>query len=107
MTWRRAGLLTRNLMDRSKIEKGLEGAGWEVVLLKDRGIPMSLDLIFVDLEHPAAFAIIEEAASTASVRCLAYGPHVRVEAFDRAKQLGAEKNRMVGEALGAAKRSHS
>ena len=85
------GLLTRNLLDRSKLEGGLEAAGWEVASLRSRDLPTALDAVLVDLEHPAAFAVIEAAAARSSVRCLAYGPHVRVEALDRARRLGADE----------------
>ncbi|MDE0168850.1 MAG: hypothetical protein OXS29_04955 [bacterium] len=85
----RAGLLTRNLMDRSKLEAGLRKAGWEVVPLKDRYLPEALEGVLVDLEHPLAFAVIEAAAAADSVHCVAYGPHVRVEALEQARRMGA------------------
>ena len=85
----RAGLLTRNLMDRSKLEAGLRRAGWEVVSLKGRALPEALDAVLVDLEHPQAFAIMEAAVAAGSIRCLAYGPHVRVDALEQARRMGA------------------
>lgn len=85
----RAGLLTRNLMDRSKLETGLRRADWEVVPLKDRRLPDALDAVLVDLEHPSAFVIIEAAVAEGSVRCLAYGPHVRVDTLEQARRMGA------------------
>lgn len=85
----RAGLLTRNLMDRSKLESGLRRAGWEVVPLKDRDLPEALDAVLIDLEHPLAFAVLGAAVDAGSVRCIAYGPHVRVDALEQARQMGA------------------
>ena len=91
MSPRRAGLLTRNLMDRSKLEGGLKRAGWAVVAIKGRDLPSALDGVLVDLEHPAAFQVIEAAAAVGTIRCLAYGPHVDVEALEQARQMGADK----------------
>lgn len=88
-TGRRVGLLTRNLLDRSKLEAGLKEAGWKTVPMKDRRLPHPLDAVLVDLEHPVAFVVIEAAAAADSVRCVAYGPHVRVEALEQARRMGA------------------
>lgn len=87
----RAGLLTRNLMDRSKLEAGLRKAGWEVVPLKDRRLPEALEAVLVDLEHPLAFEVVEAAVALDSVTCLAYGPHVRVDTLERARRMGASE----------------
>ena len=76
-------------MDRSKLEAGLRRAGWEVVPLKDRDLPEALDALLVDLEHPMAFAVMEAAVAAGSVRCIAYGPHVRVDALEQARRIGA------------------
>lgn len=84
----RAGLLTRNLMDRSKLEAGLDQAGWNASHLTGPQLPPSLDGILVDLEHPAALPVIAAAAS-GRVPCLAYGPHVNTEALQAARQAGA------------------
>ena len=89
LTRKRAGLLTRNLMDRSKLESGLERAGWMVAALTGPELPAGLDGVLVDLEHPAAFQVV--AAAAGSIRCLAYGPHVNVEAFERARRTGADE----------------
>ena len=86
---RQVGLLTRNLLDRSKLEGGLRKAGWKAVALKDLRLPHALDAVLVDLEHPLAFAVIEATVAAGSVRCVAYGPHVRVEALEQARRLGA------------------
>lgn len=88
-TVRKAGLLTRNLLDRSKLEGGLRRAGWTAVPLKDRRLPQALDAVLVDLEHPLAFAVIEAAHAAGAVRCVAYGPHVRVDALEQARRMGA------------------
>ena len=90
MIARRAGLLTRNLMDRSKLERGLKSAGWIVVPFNGQDLPPDLDGILVDLEHPEGFQVIE-AAVAATIRCLAYGPHVNVAAFEKARRLGANE----------------
>ena len=90
MSRRTAGLLTRNLMDRSKLEGGLKRAGWTVVPLKSRDLPPALDGVLVDLEHPAAFQVIE-AAVEGTIRCVAYGPHVDVGAFEQARRMGADE----------------
>ena len=86
----RAGLLTRNLIDRSKLEAGLDRAGWDALQLTGPGLPPPLDGILVDLEHPAALAVIAEAASR-QLPCLAYGPHVNTEALEAAGRAGADE----------------
>lgn len=87
MTRRAVGILTRNLMDRSKLEAGLTAAGWVTAPLRGSPIPAGFDALVVDLEHPAAFRVVEAAATRFT--CLAYGPHVNTAAFERAKQAGA------------------
>ncbi len=84
----RAGLLTINLMDRSKLESALQGAGWEVVMLDGPDLAPDLDGAVIDLDHSAALETIEAAAGS-SIRCLAYGPHVRRDLLDRARRSGA------------------
>ena len=86
----RAGLLTRNLMDRSKLEAGLDQAGWDAALLTGPRLPPSLDGVLVDLEHPAALPVIAAAAS-GRIPCLAYGPHVNTEALEAAREAGAAR----------------
>ena len=87
MTRRTVGILTRNLMDRSKLEAGLTAAGWSTVPVKGNEAPEGLDALVVDLEHPAAFSALE--AATSGITCLAYGPHVDAAAFERAERVGA------------------
>ena len=89
MTRRTVGILTRNLMDRSKLEAGLAAAGYTTAPVKGSGAQGGLDALVVDLEHPAAFRVLEAAASR--ITCLAYGPHVDVAAFERARQVGASQ----------------
>lgn len=86
----RAGLLTRNLIDRSKLEAGLEQSGWDAQQLTGPRLPPSLDGVLVDLEHPAALPVIAEASSR-RLPCLAYGPHVNTEALEAARQAGADE----------------
>ncbi len=83
---RTVGILTRNLMDRSRLEAGLAGGGWDTVLLKGGVAPPGVEAVVVDLEHPDAFDAIESSVST--MICLAYGPHVDTAAFERAKSIG-------------------
>ena len=91
MSRRRAGLLTRNLMDRSKLEGGLKSAGWVVLPMKGEELPAALNGVVVDLEHPVAFQVIEAVATMGTIRCLAYGPHVDAAAFRKARRLGADE----------------
>ncbi len=88
MTSKTVGVLTRNLMDRSKLEAGLAAGGWEVAPLRGKVVPHGIDALVVDLEHPAAFEVIE--ALSAKVICLSYGPHVDTEAFERASRAGSQ-----------------
>jgi len=87
MTRRTVGILTRNLMDRSKLEAGLTAAGWVTVPLKGRQAAEGLDALVVDLEHPAAFGVLESADSKVAI--VAYGPHVDATALERARRVGA------------------
>lgn len=89
-----AGLFSRNLMDRSKIEEEVRAAGYDVFLLRN------LDLIeramegkrppvaFVDLEGPEVDQVIRVLAG-AGVEVIAYGPHVDDLGLERARSLGA------------------
>ena len=89
MTRRTAGILTRNLMDRSKLEAGLRAAGWSTVQVKGGEAEEGLDALVVDLEHPDADKVL--AASSSTITCLAYGPHVDKAAFERARRAGASQ----------------
>ena len=82
----RVGLLTRNLMDRSKLEIGMERQGWATAPLSGAELAGPLDGIIVDLEHPAAMALI----AAAVIPCIAYGPHVDTGAFEQARRNGAD-----------------
>ena len=77
-------------MDRSKLEAGLERAGWSAAPLTGPDLPPALDGVLVDLEHPAALPVIA-AAAAGSVPCFAYGPHVNKEALETARRTGADE----------------
>ncbi len=89
-----AGVYTRNLMDRSKIETELKAAGFDAFLLRN------LDLVrtamegsrpavaFVDLEATDVDDVIRVLALS-GVRVIAYGPHVDDLGMQRARSLGA------------------
>ena len=81
-----AGLLTRNLMDRSKLEAGLKASGWKTVTISGPQLSDGLDTLLVDLEHPSAMKVIK----SADIRCLAYGPHVDRESLQKAQEAGAD-----------------
>lgn len=85
----RAGVLSRNLMDRPKLESALVAAGHEVTPVRTE-LPDGLDLLIADLEHPLAMALIA-AAAAAGVRTVAYGPHVDEEGMAAARDAGAEE----------------
>lgn len=87
MTSRTVGILTRNLMDGSKLDAGFTSAGWSTVSLRDSTVLPDVDALVVDIEHPAAFEVL--AASSSRITCLAYGPHVDTAAFERARRSGA------------------
>lgn len=89
-----AGVYSRNLMDRSKIELELRAAGFDIFLLRN------LDLVrramtgkrpsvaFVDLESPDVDEVVL-VLSGAGVRVVAYGPHVDDLGLQRVLSLGA------------------
>ncbi|MCY3539854.1 MAG: hypothetical protein OXH10_08395 [bacterium] len=82
-----AGLLTRNLMDRSKLEAGLKASGWKTVTISGPQLSDGLDTLLVDLEHPSAMKVIRSATA---IRCLAYGPHVDRKNLQKAQEAGAD-----------------
>lgn len=85
------GVLSRNLMDRSKLETALRSAGMEPTLLGGSGeAPVDLAAVLVDLEHPAARETVER-ASEAGTPCAAFGPHVNKEALAAAMEWGARE----------------
>ena len=85
------GVLSRNLMDRSKLESSLRAAGMQPTLLGAPGdLPDDLSAILADLEHPAAQETVER-ATEAGVPCAAFGPHVNKEALAAAAAWGAQE----------------
>ena len=84
---RRVGILTRNLMDKSKLDAALAIRGYESVAVRGE-LPDRLDLVLVDLEHPKGLEIIG-ACVEAEVECLAFGPHTDAESLAAAKVAGA------------------
>lgn len=88
----RVGLLTRNLMDSSKLDAALQQAGFERVAIRPGDIhgefPELLDVAIVDLEHPSAMDAVA-ATVERGIECIAYGPHGDTEAFAEAIRMGA------------------
>ena len=82
-------VLSRNLLDRSKLEAALDGGGHEVMVIKGGELPDGVSTVVADLEHPEAMAVLE-AAARAGVRAIAYGPHVAEDAMEDARSAGAE-----------------
>lgn len=78
-------IVSRNLLDRLKIESAATAAGF-VPAAWDPSL--EADLVVVDLEDPRAADAISAAAS-GGVRCVAYGPHVRVDLLEAATATGA------------------
>lgn len=90
MTRPAVGLLSRDLIDRSRIEEAVTSAGFELLAWANVGAVGGGHPVraFVDLEHPDADAAIGVLAE-AGVRVVAYGPHVDDFAMGRAASLGA------------------
>jgi hypothetical protein len=86
-----AVLVTRNLMDASRIEEAGAGVGFRVSTVTGvDALPEGGCVVaFVDLEHPDADAAVAALAAV-SGRVLAYGPHVDDFAMVRARSLGAD-----------------
>lgn len=85
------GVLSRNLMDRSKLESSLRAAGMQPAPISDLGeLPADLSAILADLEHPSAKDVVEQATET-GVPCAAFGPHINQEALATAKTWGAQE----------------
>ena len=83
----RVGVLSRNLMDRSKLDAALENAGYDVVVLKD-ALADDLSWVIIDLEHPRAHSLIEMAVA-AGDRSVVYAPHVDRQGMESARTAGA------------------
>jgi hypothetical protein len=83
-------LVSRNLMDRSRIEQQAVSAGYRLEVVGEVPTESRWAVGFVDLEHPAADAAIQ-ALSQAAGRIIAFGPHVDDLAMTRARSLGAHE----------------
>ena len=82
-------VLTRNLLDRSRIEEAAEQAGYRPVMVP--ALPAEIErhaVGMVDLEHPGADEAIRRLADVCG-RVVAFGPHVDDLAMTRARSLGA------------------
>lgn len=91
----RVALVGTDLMDRSRIEAGVEPIGYRLVVWRNPGaVEAGLAaarrpvVAFVDLTHPVADDIIRTLTG-AGMRVIAYGPHVDDNALARARSLGA------------------
>ncbi len=86
-------LVSRDLMDRSKVEAAATASGYELVVVlrfptDEQSPPARAAIAFVDLENPDADDAVRSFAA-AGVRTIAYGPHVDDIAITRALTLGA------------------
>ena len=88
---RRVVLVSGDLMDRSRIEDAVNGAGLQLTVWAApvAGAEASAVLAFVDLTHPDADRAIT-ALKQSGARVIAYGPHVDSDAMARAGLLGAD-----------------
>jgi len=80
-------IVSRNLLDRSRIEESARAGGFAVSDWK-ASAPLKATVATVDLTHPEAEAAIRGLAG-GGVKVIAYGPHVDAAALERARQLGA------------------
>jgi hypothetical protein len=86
-----AVLVTRNLMDGSKVEAAGSSRGYRVMTVRRiDAIPERAVVVFVDLEHPDADEAVRSASGQTG-RVVAYGPHVDDLAMVRARALGADE----------------
>jgi hypothetical protein len=85
------GMLSADLMDRSRVEPDVNRAGFRLVVW---GSAAAIDpaepvlAAFVDLTHPEADGVVARLAGE-GVRVVAFGPHVDDLAMVRARTLGA------------------
>jgi hypothetical protein len=85
-----AVLITRSLLDRSKVDEAAASAGYRLEV--EAGVPSGRGRFavgFVDLEHPDSDEAIRRLVGICG-RVVAYGPHVDDMAMIRARSLGAE-----------------
>jgi hypothetical protein len=93
---RRVGLVSVNLMDRTRIEGAVVGSGSQLVVLGRRSEPTGAEyeqvpeLVLVDVTAPDAMAIIGD-MKTAGARVVAFGPHVNRASLRSARQAGADE----------------
>lgn len=85
------GVLSRNLMDKSKLEGALRAEGMRTAPMDGGELAEGLSAVLVDLEHPAAQEAVERAVA-AGVPCAAFGPHVNREALAAAEERGAQQS---------------
>ncbi|MEX2323089.1 MAG: hypothetical protein WEA29_04890 [Acidimicrobiia bacterium] len=86
-----AVLVTRNLMDGSKVEAAGASRGYRVATVRRvDALPEHAVVVFVDLEHPDADEAVRSASKQAG-RVVAFGPHVDDIAMVRARTLGADE----------------
>ena len=89
-----AGVYSRNLLDRSKLEMELRAAGYDAFLLRNLELTSKAmsgkrpPVAFVDLENQDADEVIR-VLSDNGVAVVAYGPHVDDLSMQRARGLGA------------------
>lgn len=84
-----AVLVSRNLMDGSRVEAAAEARRYRLVTVRRlEALPDRAVVVFVDLEHPDADEAVRMATTRAG-RVVAYGPHVDDLAITRAQSLGA------------------
>ena len=89
-----AGLLSRDLMDGSKVESAVAASGhrlviWRAAAAVEAYSQKSPEVVFVDLTHDDADRVIRFLAPSGS-RVIAFGPHVDDFAMTRARTLGAD-----------------
>ena len=82
-------VLSGDLMDRSKFEDAVAGAGLQLVMWGQAEEGERPAVAFVDLAHLDSDEVIK-ALSTDGVRVIAFGPHVDEDAMVRAGLLGAD-----------------
>lgn len=83
-----AVLVSRNLIDRSRIEHEAVSAGYRIDVVAEVPVESRWAVGFVDLEAPGSDAAIR-ALSGCAGRVIAFGPHVDDMAMARARSLGA------------------
>lgn len=70
-----------------KIDSILKNYGHKIDYYESNMKMDSYDLILVDMTHKDAFGVIENIPD----KCIAFGPHVNVDLFKKARLLGCKK----------------